>query len=118
MKSIVMKSIYAGLGLLGTGKDTVAQLGRKLAKQVNISEKDGAKIARQLRARSEKAINALQKTFDVEVNKVVHALHVATRDDVQALSKKKTPAAHSAKRRSRAKKRTGSSPKTALPATH
>jgi LPS O-antigen subunit length determinant protein (WzzB/FepE family) len=118
MKSLVMKSIYAGLGLLGTGKDSVAQLGRKLAKQVNVSEKDGAKIARQLRARSEKAISALQKTFDAEVNRVVHALHVATRDDVEALTKKKTHAAPGVKRRARAKKRTGNSPKTAASATH
>jgi hypothetical protein len=114
MKSLVMKSIYAGLGLLGTGKESVAQLGRKLAKQVNVSEKDGAKIARQLRARSEKAISALQKTFDTEVNRVVHALHVATRDDVEALTKKKkTP-----KARSRTKKRSGHSPRTDQPATH
>lgn len=116
MKSIVMKSIYAGLGLIGTGKDTVAELGRKLAKQVNVSEKDGAKIARQLRARSEKAISALQKTFDTEVNKVVHALHVATRDDVEALAKKKKTPVPTGKRRTRAKKKTARAPKTDLPA--
>ena len=88
MKSIITKSLYAGLGLLGTGKETVEELGRKLAKKVNVSEKDGEKIARQLRARSDKAIHALQKTLDAEVNKVVHVLHAATHKDVAAITKK------------------------------
>ena len=62
MKSIVMKSIYTGLGLLGSGKETVEELGRKLARQANLSEQDGKKIARQLRARSQKAVDALHKS--------------------------------------------------------
>ena len=78
MKSVVMKSIYAGLGLLGSGKETVEQIGRRLAKKANLSEKDGERIARDLRSRSEKAIGSLQKTLDKEVNKVVKALHSAT----------------------------------------
>jgi polyhydroxyalkanoate synthesis regulator phasin len=73
-----MKSIYAGLGLLGSGKETVGQIGRKLAKKANLSEKDGERIARDLRARSEKAVHSLQKTLETEVNKVVDALHTAT----------------------------------------
>jgi len=75
MKSVVMKSIYAGLGMLGSGKETVEQIGRKLAKKANLSEKDGERIARDLRVRSEKAITSLQKTLDKEVHKVVKALH-------------------------------------------
>ncbi|HET6248104.1 MAG TPA: hypothetical protein VFE47_10445 [Tepidisphaeraceae bacterium] len=78
MKSVVMKSIYAGLGLLGTGKESVEEIGRKLAKQASLSEKDGEKIARQLRSKSEKAINSLQKTLESEVKKVVNALHPIT----------------------------------------
>jgi len=80
MKSLVMKSIYTGLGLLGSGKETIEQLGRKLARQANVSEQDGKKIARQLRTRSQKAVDALHKTLDAEVTKVVKALHAATRE--------------------------------------
>jgi len=79
MKSIVTRSIYAGLGLLGSGKETVQQLGRKLARQANVSEKEGEKIARQLRARSEKAIHTLNKTLAAEVSKIVEALNTATK---------------------------------------
>jgi len=88
MKSILQKTIYAGLGLLGTGKQTIDQLGRELSKKANLSEKEGQNVARQLRSRSEKAIKTLRKTLDDEVNKVVHALHVATRDDVANLAAK------------------------------
>ena len=79
MKSIVMKSIYTGLGLLGSGKETVEQLGRKLARQANVSEQEGKKIARQLRRRSQKAIDVLHETLDTEVAKVVKALNAATK---------------------------------------
>ena len=88
MKSLVMKSIYAGLGLLDSGKSTVEQLGRKLAKQADLSEKDGERIARDLRARSEKAIHAVHKTMETEVTKVVKAFHAATQELVGSGAKK------------------------------
>jgi CRISPR/Cas system type I-B associated protein Csh2 (Cas7 group RAMP superfamily) len=73
-----MKSIYTGLGLLATGKETVEDIGRKLARKVNLSEKDGEKIARHLKQKSEKAITAIQKSVDTEVHRVVNALHAVT----------------------------------------
>src|SRR5579864_6871402 len=80
MKSLVMKSVYTGLGLLGSGKETIEQLGRKLARQANLSEQDGKKIARQLRLGSKRAVNVLQKTLDAEAAKVVKALQAASRE--------------------------------------
>jgi polyhydroxyalkanoate synthesis regulator phasin len=77
MKSIVMKSIYAGLGLLGSGKETVEELGRNLAKQADLSEKDGQEIARHLQTQSKKAVDYLHKTIESEVNRVVDALQTA-----------------------------------------
>jgi hypothetical protein len=79
MKSMFTKSIYAGLGLLVTGKETVEQLGRKLAKQANMSEKDGERIAKHLQVQSKKALDYVQKTMETEVNKVVEAFHSAAR---------------------------------------
>ncbi len=79
MISLVMKSIYAGLGLLGSGKETVEELGRKLARRADLSEKDGKKIAHALRKRSEKAVLALEKALDEEVSKVVDGVFAATK---------------------------------------
>ncbi|MFI5379867.1 MAG: hypothetical protein ACHRHE_11260 [Tepidisphaerales bacterium] len=75
-----MKSICTGLGLLGSGKESVEQLGRKLARQADLSEKDGEKIARRLRDSSEKAADALHKTLQSQVSKVLSAVRAATRE--------------------------------------
>ncbi|HSZ54549.1 MAG TPA: hypothetical protein VK797_02735 [Tepidisphaeraceae bacterium] len=90
MKSLVMKSIYAGLGLIGSGTETVEQLGRKLARQVNVSEKDGERIARQLRSRSEKAIHALNKSLEKEVTRIVDGLHAAASGSAGTKRKKRS----------------------------
>jgi polyhydroxyalkanoate synthesis regulator phasin len=94
MKSLVMKSIYTGLGMLGSGTHSVEHLARALAKKAQLSEAEGEKIARELSHRSEKAIGTVQKTLNSEVSKVVKALHDATR----AVRKAKA-APHKAKRR-------------------
>jgi hypothetical protein len=101
MKSIVMKSIYTGLGLLGSGKETVEQMASRLAKQANISEKDGERIAKELRARSEKVVHALSKSLDAEVTKVVHAVRAATKE-MTATPKKSS--SHRKKKRAVTKK--------------
>jgi hypothetical protein len=100
MKSIVMKSIYTSLGLLATGKETVEEIGRKLAKKVNLTEKDGEKIARHLKERSEKAMHTIQKTVDAEVNRVVHALHAATGVGASPSKKSNSTAGKGKRRRS------------------
>ncbi|MDB5333418.1 MAG: hypothetical protein JWP03_4569 [Phycisphaerales bacterium] len=112
MKPVVMKSIYTGLGLLSTGKETVEDIARKFAKKANLSEKDGEKIARHLRTRSEKALSALQKSLETEVNKVVRALHAVTGENKSRASGAKRKAASKPK----AKRRAGGKAKTS--ATH
>ncbi len=89
MKDILLKSIYTGIGLVGTGKQSVEELGKKLAKQADLSEKEGERIARTLQQRSQKAAKTLQKAMDVEVAKVVGALREAARDLAGTNDKKK-----------------------------
>jgi polyhydroxyalkanoate synthesis regulator phasin len=89
MKTLLLKSVYAGLGLLHSGKETVEQLGRELAKKANLSERDGEVIARRLQARSSKAIKGLDMKLRSEVGKVVDALHKALQADVSGMSAKR-----------------------------
>ena len=89
MKSLVMKSIYAGLGLLGEGKKSIQQIAHELAHKANVSEKEGERIAKQLRHHSEKAIHTIQKTLNAEVDKAVKAIHAATKTKTK---KRKAPA--------------------------
>jgi polyhydroxyalkanoate synthesis regulator phasin len=80
MKDFLLKSIYTGIGLIGNGKDSVEKLGKKLAEQADISEKEGERIARDLQKRSQRAATALHKAMDVEVSKVVGALKDAAKE--------------------------------------
>lgn len=74
-----MKSVYAGLGLIGSGAETVEELGRKLARKAKISEKDGERIAKKLRARSERATRTLNRVLEREVSSMVDSLHAHTK---------------------------------------
>lgn len=99
MKSLVMKSVYAGLGLLGTGKKSIEHVARDLAKKANISEKEGEKIARQLSRQTERAIGTLQKSLNSEVTRVVDAWHAATKSASKGKTAAKRKAAGKPKRR-------------------
>ena len=87
MNSLFMKSVYTGLGLLGSGRESLEQLGKKLAKQADLSEKDGQRIARELRTRTEKAITSAQKSLESEVGRIIRAVQAATKE--MAASEKK-----------------------------
>jgi len=89
MKSLITKSVYAGLGVLNTGKQNVEHLGHRLAKQAELTEKDGEKIARRLRAQADRKITQLHDFFEAEIKKAVHALHLTARDEVDKVSEKR-----------------------------
>jgi hypothetical protein len=97
MKNLVTKSIYAGLGLLGSGKESVEQLGRKLAKQADISEKEGEKIARQLQERSHRAAKIIQDTLEKEVNLVISAFNAVGHQAAPHKKPKSKPRQHKTK---------------------
>jgi polyhydroxyalkanoate synthesis regulator phasin len=88
MKSLILRSVYAGLGLAGNGKNAVEQFGDRLARQAKLSEKDGEKIAHRLQARSDKAITTVHHLVEKEITKVVNALHAAARSDVKKMTAK------------------------------
>jgi len=89
MKELILKSVYAGLGLLNTGKETVEHLSQKIAEKANLSEQDGERIARRIRIRSQKAVRSLEKPLRTEVATVVDALHEATKADLHGMSAKR-----------------------------
>jgi polyhydroxyalkanoate synthesis regulator phasin len=92
MKELILKSVYAGLGLLNSGKETVEHLSQKIAEKANLTEQDGEKIARLIRVRSQKAVKSLEKTLRTEVATVVDALHEATKADLDGMSSKRAAA--------------------------
>ena len=109
MKSLIKRTIYAGLGLLGEGTDAVKNLGTELSKRADVSAVKGERISRQLQARSSKVIKSIRKTLDAEVTKGADAIHEAIREDVgtykskPATTAKGTPKKVVHAKRSRAK---------------
>lgn len=87
--------------MVGSGAETVEQLGRKLAKQAAISEKEGERIARHLQVRSAKAARQVQSLMEQESAKVVHAVKAATRELTKPTEKRRV-------RHKRAKRKTTS----------
>lgn len=82
MKSLIKRTIYAGLGLLGEGTDAVKNLGTELSKRADVSAVKGEQIARRLQARSSKAIKSIRRTIDAEVTKGADAIHETMRGEV------------------------------------
>lgn len=90
MKSMIKRTIYASLGLLGDGTNAIKNLGKELARKANVSEVEGEKIARMLEAKSRTAVKSIRKTLDAEVTKVADAMHAAM--DVRRKRPKPAPA--------------------------
>lgn len=99
MRSLVEKSLYASLGLLGTGAKAMQGIGREISRKASISEKEGEKIARKLRVRSERAIDVIQKKLAIDVNRATNALHEAIQKDLDALRGSEAPRGRATKRK-------------------
>jgi prophage DNA circulation protein len=84
MKSIIKRTIYTGLGLVGNGTDAVNNLVQELAKKANISEAEGEKVARKLQARSIMAVRSIRRMLDAEVTTVADAIHATIRQDIES----------------------------------
>lgn len=82
MKSLIKRTIYAGLGLLGDGTDAVKNLGAELSRRADVSAVKGEQIARKIQARSTTVIKSIRKTLDAEVTKGADAIHEAMRESV------------------------------------
>jgi prophage DNA circulation protein len=92
MKSIIKRTIYTGLGLVGNGTDAVNNLVQELAKKANISEAEGEKVARKLQARSIKAVRSIRRMLDAEVTTVADAIHATIRQDIESKTSSSTSA--------------------------
>lgn len=92
MKSIIKRTIYVGLGLVGDGTDAVNSLAQELAKKANVSEAEGEKVARKLQARSIKAVRSIRRMLDAEVTTVADAIHATIRQDIESKKSASTAA--------------------------
>jgi polyhydroxyalkanoate synthesis regulator phasin len=88
MLDLIKKTVLTGVGLAGLTKDKVEQLARTLAKQGNLSEKEGAKLIKDLSKRADKAKRDLEQQIERVVTKTVKRINLATREDVAKLTER------------------------------
>jgi polyhydroxyalkanoate synthesis regulator phasin len=85
MIELLKKTLATGLGLAVMTRDKVEELGKELAKTAKLSETEGSDFIKELHQHADSAQKELQARIDREVHRVVEHLHLATREEVQAL---------------------------------
>jgi polyhydroxyalkanoate synthesis regulator phasin len=78
MSDIVSKTIFSGLGLASHVKDAVTKMAKDVAKNADLSEAEGRRVAKHLKQQSVHLEKAVQKTVENAVNQVVGKLNLAT----------------------------------------
>ena len=85
MVDLIKKAFYTGLGLAVLTKDKAEELVKEIAQQAKLSEHEGKELVDSLMKQSDQARTDFQSKVDDAVLAVVNRLHLATRDEVEAL---------------------------------
>ena len=88
MVDLIKKAFYTGLGLAVLTKDKAEELIKDIAQQAKLSEHEGKELMDSLMKQSDQARTDFQSKIDEAVLAVVNRLHLATRDEVEALRAK------------------------------
>ena len=84
MIDLIKKIVFTGVGLAAMTKDKIEALGKEIAEQAKLSEKEGKDLLDELMKKSEESRKDLEK----QVEKFVKKMNLATRDDLLTLEKK------------------------------
>lgn len=88
MLELIKKTLLTGVGLAVMTKEKVEELGKDLAEQAKLSEKEGKEFVDHLISQSESARGDLEARVNALVSKAVSGLNLASRDEVAKLSAK------------------------------
>lgn len=88
MFELIKKAMLAGVGLAAVTKDKVEELARELTEKGEMSEKEGKELIDELLKKSEQARKDLETKVEDTVRKVLEKMAVATKEDIDSLSKR------------------------------
>ncbi len=95
MKEQISKAFYAGLGAASLTIDKVKEVGEKLAKEFDLSEEEGRKMAQDMKKKSDTSREELKNNIKEEVQKILEKMDIPSREDydnlmarIEALEKK------------------------------
>lgn len=88
MAEFFKKSVLAGIGLITEGNQMMNKLVKELVKKGEISSKEGEKLLKDLLKKGEEAREQFAKTLHKGAEDVLGRADIATKDDIEKLSKK------------------------------
>ena len=88
MIDLIKKIVFTGVGLASLTKDKVEALGKDIAEQAKLSEKEGKELLDELMKKSEESRKEVAGQVDKFVKESLEKMNLATRDDLLELEKK------------------------------
>ena len=88
MIEILQKALYASVGLAYQTKEKIEAVGKKIAAETKLSEKEGKRLVSELVKRSEDARAAVEKMVKNGIDAALKRADLPTREQYAALEKR------------------------------
>lgn len=88
MTDLLEKTMYMGLGLFSLTKERAEEMIDDLVEKGKVSKDESAQAVRDLMDKAEKEKTAMEKKIDTAIETSIQRLHLATREDIDAINKK------------------------------
>jgi len=82
---LLKKTALVGIGIASMTKDKIEKLGKQIAKESDLSEKEGREFVDDLIKQSEKTRNKLEKKVEKTVKDTLKKMNIPSRGDLQKL---------------------------------
>jgi len=83
--NLLKKTALVGIGLISMTKDKIEELGKQIAKEANLSEKEGRKFVDDLLKNSEKTKKNIEAKMEKTVKDILKKMDIPSRGDLQKL---------------------------------
>ena len=87
MMDLIKKTLLTGIGIAYLTSEKIEELGKKLAKEAEVSREEGEKFIKDLRQQSEKARDRFKKQVKETVRKTLLELNLPSREEHDNLKK-------------------------------
>jgi len=88
MQEIIKKALLAGAGIAAYGEEKARALIEDLVKKGELSSQEGAKLVKSVAEKIEENRKEIDLKIETTVKKVMGALNLAKKDELEALKKK------------------------------
>lgn len=88
MIDLIKKIVFTGVGLTYLTKDKIEALGKEIADQAKLSEKEGKELLDELMKKSEESKKEVASQVEKFVTDSLKKMNLATRDELLKLEKK------------------------------